>query len=137
MLRLVLKFQICGKISAEGTFAFMGLFIVFGVLRTGKKPVANLWTTNAVYAGPIFHATIASDLFFQFYAPFDDKTTSNQRSCMYRSALIRDAFESIISRFQMTLDDQVTIDKQLVVFRSKCPFCVFIISKLRKYGINL
>jgi hypothetical protein len=23
------------------------------------------------------------------------------------------------------------------VFRSKCPFCVFIISKLRKYGINL
>jgi len=33
--------------------------------------------------------------------------------------------------------EQITTDEQLVVFRGKCPFCVFIKSKPGKYGIKL
>jgi len=35
-------------ISSE-LFAFLGLCIVSGILRTRKEPIANLWTTNAAY----------------------------------------------------------------------------------------
>jgi len=48
-------------------------------------------------------------------------------------------FESIISTFQMahTPNEPIIIDKQLVVFRGKCPFHKFIKSKPGKYGIIL
>ena len=36
-----------------------------------------------------------------------------------------------------TPNEHVTSDEQLVVFRGKCPFCVFIKSKPGKYGIKL
>jgi len=36
-------------ISSEELFAFLGLCIVSGTLRTRKEPVVNLWTTNAAY----------------------------------------------------------------------------------------
>ena len=54
-------------------------------------------------------------------------------------AAIRNVFESIISTFQVVYapHECTTIDEQLVVFRGKCPFCVFIKSKPGKCGINL
>jgi hypothetical protein len=35
------------------------------------------------------------------------------------------------------LNEHTTTDEQLVVFRDKCPFHVFIKSKPRKYGIKI
>ena len=54
-------------------------------------------------------------------------------------APIRDVFESIISRFQMayTPKEHSTNDEQLVVLRRKCPFYMFIDSKLVKHGIKV
>jgi len=65
-------------------------------------------------------------------------TTTNQQGSTDKLALIRDVFESTISRFQKayTPNEHITNDEQLVVFRGKCPFCVFIKSN-RKYGIKL
>jgi len=75
------QIQIMWKdISSVELFAFLGLCIVSGFLRTRKEPVAKLWTTNAAYAKPIFCATMARDHFFQILRVirFDDKTTINQ-----------------------------------------------------------
>jgi len=54
-------------------------------------------------------------------------------------APIKDVFESLISRFQMayTSNERITTDEQLVVFRGKYAFYVFIKSKPEKYGIKL
>ena len=68
------------NISSEELLAFLGLYTVYGILRTRKEPGANLWTTNAAYARLISRATMAKDRFFQILCVicFDDKTTINQ-----------------------------------------------------------
>jgi hypothetical protein len=38
------------EISSEERFAFLGLCIVSGVLKTRKEPVTMLWTAKAAYA---------------------------------------------------------------------------------------
>ena len=127
--------------SSEELFAFFDLCIVSGILRTRKEPVANLRTTNAAYARPVFNATMERDQFFQILCVicFDDKTIRNQERSADKLAPIRDVFESTISRFQKayTPNEHITNDEQLVLFRGKCPFCVFIKSKPWKYGIKL
>jgi hypothetical protein len=59
----------------------LGPMIVSGILRTRMEPVANLWTTNAVYVRLIFHATVARGRFFEILhlICLDDKTTRNQQ----------------------------------------------------------
>jgi len=52
-------------ISSQELFAFLGLYIVSGILRTRKEPLANLWKTNAAYSRLIFRATIVEDQFIQ------------------------------------------------------------------------
>jgi hypothetical protein len=73
---------------------------------------------------------LASDWFFQILGTiyFDDKTTSNQQILTDKLAPIKDVFESLIGRFEMayTLNEHQTIFEQLVVFRHKCPFYMFI-----------
>jgi len=66
-------------------------------------------------------------------------TTRNQQRSTHKLAPIRDVFESTISRFQKayTSNEHITNDEQLVVFRGKCPFCVFTKTKPGKYGIKL
>jgi len=70
---------------------------------------------------------------------FDDKTTGNEWGSTDKLAPIRYVFESIISTFQMayTPNKHTTIGEQLMVFRGKCPFHVFIKSKPGKYEIKL
>jgi len=128
-------------ISAEELFAFLGLCIFSGIWRTRKEPVAKPWTTNTTYARQIFRATMARDQFFRILHVicFNDKTTRNQQRLRDKLAPIRNVFESIITTFQMAYppNEHITIDEQLVVFRGKCPFHMFIKSKPGKYGIKL
>jgi hypothetical protein len=53
--------------------------IVAGILRTRKKPEANLWTINATHARPMFRAKMARNLFFQILCviSLNEKTTIN------------------------------------------------------------
>ena len=44
--------KMCKGIHSEELFAFLGLCIVSGVLRTRKEPAAKMWTTNTAYARP-------------------------------------------------------------------------------------
>ena len=128
-------------INSEELFAFLGLCIVSGILRTRKEPAVQLRKINAAYARLIFRATMARDQFFRILHVicFNDKTTRNQQRLRDKLAPIRNVFESIITTFQMAYppNEHITIDEQLVVFRGKCPFHMFIKSKPGKYGIKL
>ena len=140
LLRAVPKFKICGKIRNHFRRASCFLRFVHRFWRSEDKKGTSS-TTNAAYSRPIFRATMVRDWFFQILRVicFDDKTTRNQQRSTDKLAPIRDIFETTISRFQKayTLDEHITNDEQLVVFRGKCPLCVFIKSKPGKYGIKL
>jgi hypothetical protein len=79
MLWAVPEFQFVERHHSEELFAFLGLCIVSGVLRTRKEPAANLWTTNAAYARLILHAKLVRDRFIHILhvIHFYDKTTRN------------------------------------------------------------
>jgi len=81
-------------ISSVELFAFLGLCIVSGFLRTRKEPAAKLRTTNAAYARLIFGATMARDRFFQILhvIHFNDKTTTNKWRSRDKLAPIRNVF---------------------------------------------
>ena len=105
------------------------------------EPLAKLWTTNTAYARPIFCATVVRDWLYRIICVicFEDGTTRNQWRSTDKLAPVRNVFESIIITFQMayTPNRHTIMDKQLVVFRGKCPFRTFIKSKPGKYGIKL
>jgi len=140
MLRAVPKFKISGKTRNQFGRVFCFLRFVHCFWRSEDKKGTSS-TTNAAYSRPIFCATMVRDWFFQILhiICFDDKTTRNQQRSTDKLASIRDVFESTISRFQKayTPNEHITTDKQLVVFRGKYPFSVFIQSKPGKYGIKL
>jgi len=64
---------------------------------------------------------------FDISLGIDDTTTRNQQDQQIK-APIRDAFESMISRFQVvyTPNEHITILEELVVLREICPFYLFI-----------
>ena len=61
-------------ISSKELFAFLGLCIVSGILRTRKEPVAKLWTTNTSYARPIICAKWQEIGSFKFFVSFVSMT---------------------------------------------------------------
>jgi hypothetical protein len=66
---------------SEELFAFWGLCIGSGILGTRNEPIANLQTTNALCARPIFHTTVTRAQYFQILSVirFNDKTTRNKQ----------------------------------------------------------
>ena len=66
------------------------------------------------------------------------KIAKNQQRSTDKLAPIRDVFGSIITRFHMayTPNEHITTDKQVVVFRGKCPFHMFIKPNQESMGSN-
>lgn len=62
---------------------------------------------------------------------FDDKCTRNQRRSQDKLAAIRELWESFIQkcRDMYKCGIHVTIDEQLIGFRGRCPFWMYIPSK--------
>jgi hypothetical protein len=106
-------------IVLEEHFAFFGLYVVSGILSTRKEPVANLRTTYTANARQIFRTTLARDQYFHILCVIrcNDKTTKNHWRSTDKLAVIRDVFESVISRIQMvyTPNKHIPFDEQLVV----------------------
>lgn len=70
---------------------------------------------------------------------FDDIRDRNQRREIDSLAPIRELFELVINNFQRfyTPSEYTTVDEQLVRFRGRCPFKMYIPSKPGKYGIKI
>jgi len=70
---------------------------------------------------------------------FDDAAAHRRTKSTDKLAPIRDIFELWVKSFQDCYipNENVTVDKQLVIFRGRCPFRQFIFSKPGKYGIKI
>ena len=70
---------------------------------------------------------------------FDDPKTREARRDVDKFAPIRELCDMFIKNCEQmhVLNFNLTVDEQLLAFRGQCPFKIFILSKLVKYGIKI
>lgn len=122
-------------------YAVIGLLITAGALKANREPIRFLWSKNPLYCRPIFTATMSRDRFGEIlsYMRFDDLSTRTARRQHDKLAAIREIFEMFVEHCKenYTPSFHLTVDEQLVGFRGKCPFRVYMKSKPAKYGIKI
>lgn len=122
--------------------AFLGILILAGRFRESRESVRNLWsTTNDAFTRPIYQATMSRNRFSDIlrHLRFDDLSTRAERKEQDKLAPIRDITEIFAKNCRESYKPSSfgTIDEQLVTFRGRCAFKVYIPSKPGKYGIKI
>ncbi|XP_045489690.1 piggyBac transposable element-derived protein 4-like [Pieris rapae] len=119
--------------------ALLGLLFNSAALKSNHLPTRMLFNTRR--SGSIFKACMSAER-FNFLLKcirFDDKQTRDARKAIDKFAHIREVWQNMIDNFQKwyTPGSYITIDEQLVGFRGRCPFRMYIPNKPNKYGIKL
>lgn len=121
--------------------AFLGLLILRGVCRAKRESVHNLWSTDSAFARPVFIATMSRERFKQLlrFLKFDDYETRADRVATDKLSAIRDMYEIFAANCRTSFQPgpYLTIDEQLVTFRGRCSFKMYISSKPGKYGLKV
>ncbi|XP_049880307.1 uncharacterized protein LOC126376804 [Pectinophora gossypiella] len=125
--------------NLEEIRALLGLLFNAAAMKSNHLPTGMLFNTHR--SGTIFKACMSAERlnFLIKCLRFDDKLTRNVRQRDDRFAPIRDLWQALISNFQKwyTPGSYITVDEQLVGFRGRCSFRMYIPNKPNKYGIKL
>ena len=115
---------------------YLGLLILAGVYRGRQEPVVHLWNLSS--GRPIFNKVMSRNRFQQLTRTlrFDTREKRRQRD---KLAPLHDIHDKFAARCRTVYKpgEEVCVDEQLVVFRGRCPFKVYIPSKPGKYGIKV
>lgn len=119
--------------------ALLGLLVFAGAQKDNHLNTREMFDYKI--SGSIYRATMSCER-FNFLLEnlrFDDKTTRIVRRQQDRFAPIRDIWEEFISNCNHSYipGSYITIDEQLLGFRGRCPFRMYIPSKPSKYGIKI
>lgn len=122
-------------------YAAFGILIIAGALKANREPIHYLWTKKSLFSRPVFPASMARDRFVSIlrFIRFDDLTTRTNRRKLDKLAAFRNVFEKFVGHCKEHYipNAHLTVDEQLVAFRGKCPFRVYMKSKPAKYGIKI
>lgn len=121
--------------------AFLGILLLSGCLGGSRKKTKNMWD-NSRGTGVELCYLAMSEKRFRFLMRclrFDDIRDRHQRREIDRLAPVREVFELMVQNFQrhFTPSEFCTIDEQLLKFRGRCPFRMYIPSKPGKYGLKV
>lgn len=121
--------------------AFLGILLLSGTLGSNRKKTKQIWD-NTKGSGVESCYLAMSEKRFHFLLRclrFDDVTDRQQRKELDRLAPIRELFEHMVQSFKsfFTPSEYCTLDEQLVAFRGKCPFRMYIPKKPARYGIKV
>lgn len=119
--------------------AFVGLLVNSAWSKDNHLAAREMFDSE--WSGSRYKCVMTCDR-FQFLVlclRFDDKATRNERKRTDPFAPIRDVWEAFIlnCRTKYKPGSYVTIDEQLLAFRGKCPFRMYIPNKPAKYGVKL
>jgi hypothetical protein len=127
------------ELTCEEMYVFFGLLMLAGVYRSKNSAVIELW--SATDGRPIFNKSMSRDRFTAICAliRFDDKDTREARRSTDKFAPLRQVFEAfaVKCRSSYKAGANVTVDEQLVTFRGRCCFKIYIPSKPGKYGMKV
>lgn len=119
--------------------AYIGLLYLAGVHKDSKRNLEELWSTDLGFS--IYRATMSLPR-FRFISTclrFDDKATRQERIRDDRLAAIRYLWDTFVERCRAyyTPFQHCTIDEQLLGFRGRCGFRVYMKSKPDRYGLKI
>ena len=119
--------------------ALFGLLYYAGVMKMHGVFTKELFDKDSGI--PIFRATMCEARFRYLIncLRFDNKETRPFRKQTDRLAAFREVFERSLKKMQQLYvpSEYTTIDEQLVSFRGRCAFKMYIQSKPDKYGIKI
>lgn len=119
--------------------ALLGLLFHSAAVKSNHLPTRMLFNTQR--SGTVFKACMSAER-FNFLIKclrFDERQTRDARKSIDNFTHIRELWEKLIDNFQKwyTPGSYITVDEQLVGFRGRCPFRMYIPNKPNKYGIKL
>jgi hypothetical protein len=118
---------------------FYGLLLLAGVDHAKNANIFELWSETD--GRPIFNRSMPRDRFIALRQciRFDDKSTRADRQSRDKFAPLREIFNDIVMKFRSAYNpsEYLTVDEQLVTFRGRCSFKMFIPSKPGKYGLKV
>lgn len=126
------------QVTSTELNAFLGLLYFAGMNKIGHTNTCDLWSN---LGPPIYPATM-SQRRFRFllsFLRFDDKATRHERRLVDKFAPIREIWDTLIDNCKKyySVHQNCTIDEQLVSFRGRCSFRVYMRNKPHKYGIKI
>ena len=129
------------KLKRESLNAFIAILILFGATRGRKESIECVWSDDCAFCRAIFKATIQRDAFQNIlrFIRTDNHETRQDSRTSDKLAPIRDVWEIFTKNCRKCLvpELQMCVDKQLVGFRGRCPFRVYMKSKPDCYGIKI
>lgn len=116
--------------------AFIGLLYHAGAWKSANVDVHELWGNDG---GLSLFRCVMPRMRFTFLCiciRFDDKTKRNK---MDRFAPVREIWNAFINNCQICyeMSDVATVDEQLLSFRGRCKFRMFIKAKPDRYGLKI
>ena len=127
--------------DVDEMYSFLGVLITMGVLKAKRESTELLWSTDPMYKRDIFLASMSRTRFQQLstFIRFDDVNTRIERRQHDKLAAIRDVFTMFVEHCKSSYNpnSHLTVDEQLVSFRGRCPFIVYMKSKPAKYGVKI
>nr|CAH7714948.1 unnamed protein product [Callosobruchus chinensis] len=125
--------------TMDELYALVGLLIFSGAQKDNHLNTREMFDSKI--SGSTYKATMSGERFdFLLHnLRFDDKATRAERKNLDRFAPIREIWDELISNCKSSYKpgSYVTIDEQLLAFRGRCPFRMYIPSKPAKYGIKI
>lgn len=127
------------KIDKEELCAFLGLCFYSAYFRENKFSVKDMW--DDVFGRGIYRATL-SEKRFEFLnrmLRFDHKNTRSERQATDKLAPIREIWDIFIQNCTNNYEpsNNCTIGEQLVSFRGRCLFSIYMKNKPERYGMKI
>jgi hypothetical protein len=121
--------------------AYIGLLITMGALQASNESVEMLWSSDLAFCRPIIPACMSRNRykFLTCILRFDNFETRTVRRNIDKLAPIREVFDVLVENCKKAYnpDSYLCIDVQLVPFRGRAPFPVYMKSKPDKYGLKI
>ncbi|KAG7175502.1 PiggyBac transposable element-derived protein 4-like 3 [Homarus americanus] len=128
-----------GPTEAKKILALLGVLIAAGQQRDNHLSVLEMW--SVMTGCPLYRAAMSKGR-FEFLIcclRFDNPETRVERKNQDKFAPIRKVFDEFIDNCTRLYvpRENLTVDEQLLGFRGRCPFRMYIPNKPAKYGIKL
>ena len=115
---------------------FIGACLLIGLMKGKNVNIREFWSEK--YGQKMIIESIGIRKFETItrFIRFDRRSTRNRQD---RLAPVRIVWDMLIERCKKLYNpsEQVTVDEQLVIFKGRCPFKVYIPNKPGKYGMKI